>query len=488
MELPGGNYRVLYRLKVSDNSGTSPLCKLYVRATRNGVEQEIASAELRPCDFHRAGVWETFALPVEVRDDDEDVRVGVEFCSGTTDLWCDWIRLVLAEEHLARDAHVMGSLDAGSIRVRGVEVVSGDRVLKNVKAASLLPQADNAHDLGSPDARWRDIHGAGALFLGDIAEKNSDTFIKLMSHTGRTRVEFREWAAEPQYGFDIEYDSYENALIVRARDGGNGPKEHLRLRRANGEFLLTRASPEAKLVRSFISGEAYPRFMVRADGTLWWGGGGSSPDVLLRRPAPGKLLVKGSLILDKPEEGWSLESRINSRNRFIRWASGRMRWIGPDGTIICELRPMDDGLSITGKLDVQAGLMIGGSEVLSSDRTLRNVVTGVLNVRAFRREEGGGDVEEAVEPHVEGRQFMPVAVEALVGETSELKAAWEVLEAVGDGKRIVRWLVRITYDELSDKTVAVVQAVDEEGEEHKVLEVGEVGNKAGRVKIWALEI
>jgi len=247
MELPGGNYHVLYRLKVSDNSGTEAICKLYVRAVRDGVEQTIASSELRPCDFHKAGAWETFALPVEIRDDDEDVRIGVEFYSGLTDLWCDWIRLSLAEEHLAGDIHVLGALKASSL-----------------------------------------------------------------------------------------------------------------------------------------------------------------------------------------------------------WA--------------------------------------GGAEVISSDRVLKNVVTGVLNVRSFQREAGGDDVSEEAGPHVEGRQLIPLAVEAKVGDTVVLKRGWEILDEVGDGRRIMKWVVRISYDKLAKTTRAIVKALCADGEAFPILEVSEAGDKAGSVKIRAIEL
>ena len=247
MELPGGNYHVLYRLKISDSSGTDAICKLYVRATRSGVDQEIASAELRPCDFHRAGAWETFALPVEIRDDDEDVRIGVEFYSGLADLWCDWIRLVLAEEHLAGDVHVLGALKARSI-----------------------------------------------------------------------------WAGE--------------------------------------------------------------------------------------------------------------------------------------------------------------------AEVISSDGILKNVITGVLNVKIFEREAGEGAIDEEVEPHEEGRQFIPLAVEAAVGDTTRLMHGWEVLDQVGDGKRVTKWLISLAYDELADRTRAIVRALDADGVAHLILEVSDVGDRAGSVKIRAVEI
>jgi len=96
MELPGGNYRVLFRLKVSDNTKSEPIAKLYVKATRAGSEQELAHFTLRPTHFSRANAWEVFELPVEIRDDDTNVRIGVEFYGGVADLWCDWIKAVPA--------------------------------------------------------------------------------------------------------------------------------------------------------------------------------------------------------------------------------------------------------------------------------------------------------------------------------------------------------------------------------------------------------
>ena len=326
MELPGGNYKVLYRLKVSNNSGTSPICKLYVKVTRGGTEQEIASMELRPYHFNAPDTWEVFELPVEVRDDDTDVKIGVEFYGGVADLWCDWIRVVPAGTSIAGDLKVLGN-----------------------------------------------ITGLGNLTLGDVRAKGTDTVLRLQSKTGYSRIEFREWATSPQYGFDIEYNSNANILVIRAQDGPDGPKEWLRILRSSGQLVLTRASPGTELLRSFVSNEAYPRFKMTANGTMMWGPGNSEPDVRLHRPGAGKLAIEGGLVLNRPSEDWSLESRVNGQNRFIRWAHGRMRWIGPDGTTLCELQPVSDGLSLTAKLDVQKGLKVGGEEVITADRRLTGI-------------------------------------------------------------------------------------------------------------------
>mgnify|MGYP000533552705 CR=1 FL=1 len=96
MELSGGHYHVLARLKVSDNAPDAVVATLYVRAVRNGVEQVVASRDIRASEFHEPGKWQVFVLPADINEDDEDVRIGVEFHPGVADLWCDWIRVQLA--------------------------------------------------------------------------------------------------------------------------------------------------------------------------------------------------------------------------------------------------------------------------------------------------------------------------------------------------------------------------------------------------------
>ena len=96
MELSGGHYHVMARLKVADNTSNAVVATLYVRAVRDGVEQVIASRSIKASEFEEAGKWQVFTMPVDINEDDTDVRVGVEFHPGTTDLWCDWIRIQLA--------------------------------------------------------------------------------------------------------------------------------------------------------------------------------------------------------------------------------------------------------------------------------------------------------------------------------------------------------------------------------------------------------
>ena len=96
MELSGGHYHVLARLKVAANTSDAVVATMYVKATRGGTEQTIASRDIRANEFNEAGKWQVFTLPVDINEDDTDIKIGVEFHSGITDLWCDWIRVQLA--------------------------------------------------------------------------------------------------------------------------------------------------------------------------------------------------------------------------------------------------------------------------------------------------------------------------------------------------------------------------------------------------------
>ncbi|RLE79178.1 MAG: hypothetical protein DRJ51_08265, partial [Thermoprotei archaeon] len=96
MELSGGHYHVLARLKVAANTSSATVATMYVKATRGGTEQTIASRPIRADEFEEAGKWQVFIMPVDINEDDTNIKVGVEFHPGVTDLWCDWIRVQLA--------------------------------------------------------------------------------------------------------------------------------------------------------------------------------------------------------------------------------------------------------------------------------------------------------------------------------------------------------------------------------------------------------
>jgi len=57
VELSGGHYHVLARLKVAANTSDAVVATMYVKATRGGTEQTIASRDIRANEFNEAGKW-----------------------------------------------------------------------------------------------------------------------------------------------------------------------------------------------------------------------------------------------------------------------------------------------------------------------------------------------------------------------------------------------------------------------------------------------
>ena len=96
MDVAGGHYDVLYRLKVLDNSSSSTVATIKVTATRSGSTQTLASRNIAANEFNAADTWQVFTLPVDILEDDTDIKFIVEFTSGVTDLYCDWIRVRLS--------------------------------------------------------------------------------------------------------------------------------------------------------------------------------------------------------------------------------------------------------------------------------------------------------------------------------------------------------------------------------------------------------
>ena len=440
MELSGGNYRVLFRLKVGANSGIKPLAKLYVKAIRAGVEQELASAILRPFHFSSANTWEVFELPVEIREDDTDVRVGVEFYGGVTDLWCDWIRVEPA-----------GTSIAGRLKVLG------------------------------------DIRGFGNLTLGSVLNpERRDTVLRLESYVNRTRIEFREWRPSPQYGFDVEYDADNNALVIRAQDGPEGPKEWLRILRHTGEIQVDRPSTDTPLLTSRVDGKS--RFTIFPQGRMQFFSDDGSTLWVDLVPTSGGLLTHNAILVDREEVGQGvLRAKLRGTTRLEINAAGELAFLRPGGSVWLSVPDDASELRCSKAVNALQGLRVGGVEVIGPDRTLKNVRASCLNIREFQRGAGEPAVSALVEPHVEGRQLVPLAVRAQVGSTTDFKRSWEILDAIWDGRRIVAWSIYIAFSEETGLTEAVVKAIDEEGVSYPVARASEEGDKDGSAKIWALE-
>jgi len=91
-DLPGGNYWALYRMKVTSNASTLKVIKIDV--AKPGIVV-LGSRELTPSDFETSGKWSVFAVPCRIEDDDTRIEIrGMEFVTGITDVFMDWVSLV----------------------------------------------------------------------------------------------------------------------------------------------------------------------------------------------------------------------------------------------------------------------------------------------------------------------------------------------------------------------------------------------------------
>jgi len=66
-----------------------------------------------------------------------------------------------------KDGYFGGFLDIGSLQIGGTEVIDASRILKNITsiAQDLLPNADNAYNLGLSSLRWKNVYFSGIISL-----------------------------------------------------------------------------------------------------------------------------------------------------------------------------------------------------------------------------------------------------------------------------------------------------------------------------------
>ena len=97
-DLPAGNYVVYYRLKVADNSSQNNILTLDVsvsQATGSCSTGQKVSTTIKPIDFRASNEWQTFALPVEIKDCYTSIEFrGMNFIGGITDVYLDYINVV----------------------------------------------------------------------------------------------------------------------------------------------------------------------------------------------------------------------------------------------------------------------------------------------------------------------------------------------------------------------------------------------------------
>jgi hypothetical protein len=143
ISISGGNYWALFRMKVSNNSSSANLIVIDVAVTARGV---IASRQLHANDFEASGVWQTFAVPVELRQNDTpsfECR-GWSFITGITDVYCDYVAVIpmakistdLIEAYAITAAKIaVGTIIADNIHANAIET---DKILASAVVSSKI--------------------------------------------------------------------------------------------------------------------------------------------------------------------------------------------------------------------------------------------------------------------------------------------------------------------------------------------------------------
>ena len=89
--MDAGNYWVLFRLKVASNASDANLVKIDCVCTRGSLGER----QLHPNDFEQSNVWQTFAVPAEIRQNDTGIEFrGMNFQTGVTTIYCDYVAVI----------------------------------------------------------------------------------------------------------------------------------------------------------------------------------------------------------------------------------------------------------------------------------------------------------------------------------------------------------------------------------------------------------
>jgi len=88
-----GEYVVTYRLKVAGNIDSAPIAYLF--AGKNPADWEgIVSEAITPNSFSQPGLYQEHTMEFTLDNLTTNIRVGLDFGSGATDLYIDWVRIV----------------------------------------------------------------------------------------------------------------------------------------------------------------------------------------------------------------------------------------------------------------------------------------------------------------------------------------------------------------------------------------------------------
>jgi hypothetical protein len=136
--LQAGSYQVQFRLKVSSNISTDPICSIDVWSNATGVRYNFQN--ITPSMFARINEWQTFTLTVQIPVDVPDIELrGMEFKANlNTDLYIDYINVVKTQDFFVSNFLVTGTgkVGIGTTTPQATLAVNGDIYCKKIKVTT----------------------------------------------------------------------------------------------------------------------------------------------------------------------------------------------------------------------------------------------------------------------------------------------------------------------------------------------------------------
>ena len=141
------------------------------------------------------------------------------------------------------------------------------------------------------------------------------------------------------------------------------------------QLQVVRSGATDSAYRANVTGDAQVRYRVLANGTIGWGDGASAPDVQLSRDSALTLALNSRLLISRSAVGnFGLDIRVagDANPRFVAQAGGTLAW--GDGTSATDLslyRSAAGTLAGPTFLSLDAGgqVRVGGTQVVGPRRT-----------------------------------------------------------------------------------------------------------------------
>jgi len=133
-------YWVTFRLKISSNTSESTIGTISVKVTRGGGSTSVSSRDIKPIDFTSPGVWQSFSMVAELRNNDTGLNVYVTFTSGIADLSIDTIRLWPLGQVSTELIENLSVTNAKIANLHGEKIIASTIDTDSIKAGAVIPE------------------------------------------------------------------------------------------------------------------------------------------------------------------------------------------------------------------------------------------------------------------------------------------------------------------------------------------------------------